>query len=142
MPHSPITDDIAKLTFDLGRCLKQKMLHNVDGCMHMPQMHALLYIQSHPGITMKELAEMLRVTSPSATSFVDRLVKIGHITRATDATNRRLVRLHITDAGAQSLEKTMSEHRKILFQILSVLSPADQVSLKSIMEKLITHCSR
>lgn len=142
MNQNPATDDIAKLMFDLGRCLKQKTLQSPEGCMHMPQMHALLYIQSHPGITMKELAEMLRVTSPSATSFVDRLVKVGHVTRATDATNRRLVRLHITDAGAKSLEKTMSEHRKILFHILSVLSPADQVSLQSIMEKLITHCSR
>lgn len=142
MIENPATDDIAKLVFDLGRCLKQKAFQGPDGCMHMPQMHALLYIQSHPGITMKELAEMLRVTSPSATSFVDRLVKAGHITRATDATNRRLVRLHITDAGAESLKKTMFEHRKILLQILSVLSPTDQLALRSIMQKLITHCSR
>jgi len=142
MNKIPSADDIAKLTFELGRCLKQKMLHTVDGCMHIPQMHALLYIQSHPGITMKELAEMLRVTSPSATSFVDRLVKIGHIKRATDVTNRRLVRLHITNAGAESLKKTMSEHRKILLHILSVLSPTDQESLRSIMQKLITHCLR
>jgi DNA-binding MarR family transcriptional regulator len=138
----PVTDDIAQLTFDLGRCLRQKMLQCSDSGMHIPQMHALLFIQSHPGITMKELATMMRVTSPSATSFVDRLVKLGHVRRASDATNRKLVRLHLTEDGAESLKHTMADRRKMLLHILSVLSPADQESLKSIMQKLITHCSR
>ena len=136
------SDEIAKLTFDLGRCLRQKMLRSTEGCMHIPQMHALLFLQSQPGITMKELAEMLRVTSPSATTFVDRLVKLGHIRRARDATNRRLVRLHLTPAGAVALKKTMLQRRKILLEIVSVLSLSDQITLKSIMQKLLIRCSK
>ena len=69
----PVLDDIATLTFDMGRCLRQKMLQCDIGGLHMPQVHTLLFVQNKPGLTMKELALMLRVTSPSATSFVDRL---------------------------------------------------------------------
>jgi DNA-binding MarR family transcriptional regulator len=142
MPSRLVTDDIAQLTFELGRCLKQKMLQCSDGCMHMPQMHALMFIEAKPGMTMKELASMMRVTSPSATSFVDRLVKLGFVSRATDATNRRLVRLRVTETGSSALKDMMSERSKVLSDMMSVLSSDDQAALKSIMEKLIRHCSR
>ena len=104
-------------------------------------MHALLFIQSKPGITMKELAGLLRVTSPSTTSFVDRLVKLGHVRRARDVTNRKLVRLYLTDEGETSLKVTMEKRRDMLLDILSVLSPSEQESLRTVMQKLIANCS-
>jgi DNA-binding MarR family transcriptional regulator len=136
------TDDIAKLTFELGRCLRQKMLQNDDGkSLNMPQLHTLLFIQQKPGITMTELAAILRISSPSTTVFVDRLVKLKYVGRTHDDKNRRLVRLHITEAGDKSLRVAMIQKRKVMASILNILSPEDQQALKRILKTILLHCS-
>lgn len=106
----------------------------------MGQIHALLIIQEREGLTMKELAMMMHVTSPSATSFVDRLVKLGYVERIHDPGNRRLVRLSITEKGALMLKNKIAERRKMFGELLRVLPESDQRILSEILRKLLSGC--
>lgn len=139
--HDHPIDTLVQSVYELGRTLRQRMVSCDMGDLHMGQIHALLFVQEREGITMKELAGLLRVTSPSATSFVDRLVKLGYVVRLQDPKNRRLVRLKISEAGTKMLREKMAERRKIFAEILSVLSDNDQKTLSAILRKVLDGCS-
>lgn len=134
-------DDIVQSVYQLGRTMRKRMLtHDASG-LHMGQMHALLFISEKPGITMKELAKALHVASPSATSFIDRLVKLRLVARLSDDSNRRLVRLKLTEAGSKMLKEKMSQRRRMFMELLSTLSASDRESLRVILGKILSHCS-
>ncbi len=138
---SDVTGQLIHSTFEIGRLLRTKMMVCAPDDMHMGQLHALVFIREKEGITMKELAKMLHVTSPSATSFVARLEKLKYIKRTHDEQNRKLVRVTLTPSGRKILESKMAEKRKIVEKFLSGLTVDDQRSLLSLLQKMVAHCS-
>ena len=103
----------------------------------MGQLHCLSCIQDQDGITMKELATLLQVTSPSVTAFADRLVKLGYVRRHHDAHNRKLVRLVITERGKKILKETMAQKKRICQRFLRVISSSDRLNLLTILRRML-----
>lgn len=104
--------------------------------MNPMQVHGMLAIAEHPGITMKELAEHLHVTSPSATSFADRLVKQQWVGRSTDATNRKLVRLTLLPKGRTALDRAVAEHSAVMRELFLLLTDEDQHQFERVLTNL------
>ena len=100
-------DQLLKLSFGIGRAMRRRFaLSHVGGAgVNFLQVHALMLLSEQPGMMMKEFARSLNVTPPSATSFVDRLVRLGWVLRARDRSNRKLVRLHVTGKGREALRQ-------------------------------------
>lgn len=132
-------DSLVQSVYELGRVFRQKMMCCESGEIHMGQIHALAHIQENPRMTMKELADALHITSPSATSFVDRLVKLELVERLQDNNNRRLVRLKLSFKGEKMLKQKIAERRKIFAEVLAGLSQKDQKILFNILQKIIEH---
>lgn len=131
-------DKIIRLTFDLSRIMRHVM-----GCLaeegtrvNFLQIHALALIGEHPGMTMKELAEFLHVASPSATSFVGRMEKLGWVARSHDSDNRKLVHLQLTSKGNAVLREKKTKRTAVIRDILRLLSAEEQQQLARILEKL------
>ncbi len=74
------------------------------------QASALATINRHGPITVGELAEAERVSSPMITKIAKGLEEQGLVTRTTDQADRRVTRLEITPEGSHRLER--SRHRK------------------------------
>ena len=125
-------------TFELSRTFRHRMMcmAREGTAMNFLQIHALALIAEHRGITMKELAHHLKITSPSATSFVNRLVKIRWVERFPDAENRKLVRLKITQTGMRLLRAKKQKRMAASGEIFSLLSPREQIQLAHLLEKL------
>lgn len=138
--HDPV-DGILQTVFELGRVMRKKMMKSGKDDLHFGQLHVLAFAAEKPGITMSEIAELMQVSSPTATSFVDRLAKIGLLVRKHDTKNRTLVRLKITSEGKTLLKRKMAEKRKSFALLLSVLSPKDQASFLVILRKILLSCS-
>ena len=132
-----LTDGILQVTFEIGRVLRRRLLSKPHSGIHMGQLHALAFIHEHRGITMKELADMLYITSPSATSFVDRLVQLHYVKRIADKKNRKLVRLGMTPLGQNMLKKNMALKKKIFAKLLTSLSSDQQHSLLALLTTLL-----
>ena len=137
-----LIDGIIQNSFELGRIMRRKMLSADPTDLHMGQIHALAFIQEEPGITMTSVADRLQVSSPTATSFVARLVRMGYVTRHYDEKNRKYVHLMITKAGEEILQKKMAEKRMIIADVLSVLSSHDQQVLLSLLKTIIASHTR
>lgn len=134
-PSAP--DAIIGHWMEISRLLRKKLSNQKKVSTINPmQVHALLIIKEHDGLTMKEFASYLHVTSPSATSFVNRLVKLKWVKRAADASNRKLVRLKLSEQGAKIVGTEMKQHTKIMHDLFSLLSLSDQKELARILLNL------
>ena len=137
MPPVDARDSIIGLWMELMRLWKQRMASQVlSKRIHPLHLFAVHIIQEHPGITMKEFADQLKITSPSATALVNRLVRQKWVMRKTDPLNRKLVRLHINAAGKKTLGSHMREHQKSMRRMLSFLSIQDQRAFARILLNL------
>lgn len=136
---SPLLTEIIDSMFQLSRAMRHAMECNMkDQSINMLQFHAMLFLREHKGLTMSELARQMHVTSPTATSFINRLVRQKWVSRHSDPKNRKLVRLHLTGSGMTSLQKKMTEHRKIISGVFGLLSSSEQRQLLVIHKKLLS----
>ena len=137
IPQS-VPDKIITQWMDITRLLRRKMSHGqkTDMGINPMHLHAMMMIREHTALTMTEFAKHLCVTTPSATSLVNRLVKAKLIKRFADKKNRKLVRLKLTDAGLATLTAKMKQHTKMMRDLFALLSPADQREFSRILKTL------
>lgn len=86
-----------------------------------PQQHQLLLaIKGFPGrdwATISELAEQLQRRHHSLVGIINRCEKIGLVARTTNPDDRRVINVHLTDAGEHLLELLTLAHRTELQRI-------------------------
>jgi DNA-binding MarR family transcriptional regulator len=78
----------------------------------MPQFRALVYIEAHRDCALRAVADHLGVTPATCSALIDRLVRRAWVSRATDAANRRQVRLNLTPRGAARLGAARAAARR------------------------------
>ncbi len=137
--RSDSIDILIGSTMDIARAMRHRVFSNTSDGLHPGQLHAMFIIGEHPGMTMKELAGMLHITSPSATSLVNRVVQMGLVQRKHDTKNRKLVRLRLSKKGAELLKRKHDERNKTLRELFTVLTQAEQAQLSTIHQKLVGH---
>lgn len=90
----------------------------------MPQMKVLWLLASEESshLRMSQLAQALRVTMPTSTGIVDRLVEHGLVHRTEDPRDRRLVVVSLTGQGRELMERLLSADRRRLAAVIGRLS--------------------
>ena len=69
----------------------------------LPQFDVLATLSHGEGITQQELAERMLVSKGNVVGIIDRTAAAGWVERRADPDDRRVNRLHLTDAGRQIL---------------------------------------
>ena len=87
----------------------------------MPQMSTLAVIREHEAMSLKEIAEATRVSAPSASAMVDRLVDIGVVTRVPSTTDRREVRIALSSDGKATVDAMEGQLLQAILDILEKL---------------------
>jgi len=97
--------------------------HRVDLSKISPlKVQVLGFIKVRKNPLMKEVADFLSITPPSATSLVNSMAKENLLVRHFDSHDRRVVRLSITPKGGKFLNrgfKEMTVHMKEIFNCLT-----------------------
>ena len=102
-----------------------------------PQANLLFTIAHKPeGTSVKELAEMAGVTPGAITQFVDSLVEKGLVTREGDTTDRRIVRLKMTELAKNKFEGFRQRHLAAFCHVFEVLSDDEITFLISLLDKI------
>lgn len=91
----------------------------------MQQFRVLGNVVRQPGISGNELGSVLGVSAPTASGLVERMVEKGLIARVDDADDRRIRRLHPTEAGLDLIRQMDSMFERALGVVLQVLSVDD-----------------
>lgn len=97
---------------------------------------ALVLVALRPGMSIKQLAERLRLSHPGAVRLVDRLVEEGWVGR-TPGSDRRSVRLNLTDAGQAEVDRLRKVRGERLAMLIGGLTLDERRVLEPIVEKLL-----
>lgn len=82
-----------------------------------------------------ELAESLRIRPATLSGLADRLERSGFAKRWTDPTDRRVVRIGLTDEGVALLDEASAASREYLTAIFERIEPAARDKLAEAFER-------
>ena len=94
----------------------------------------LTVISQHPGITQKEIGEILNIQPASVSELLMKLERKGFVLRKKDEKDRRNIKVQLTEDGRTHL----AEPEKKSADPFQVLSTEEQEQLRSLLEKLLT----
>ncbi|MDD2525829.1 MAG: MarR family transcriptional regulator, partial [Bacteroidales bacterium] len=100
------------------------------------QMHYLDIINemSNPNIT--ELATEMRLTKPTVTVAIDKLIQKGYVAKIQSDEDRRSSHLHLTKKGMQINQMHEHAHRQFVELMRETLEPKELEELTILLEKL------
>lgn len=131
-------DELVSLIFKFGRLMRQNSSNSDKYNFSFLQVKILGFIDSNKEPTMKDIADNFCITCPSATAVIDRLVELDNIRRVSDAGDRRIVRLALTNKGKAALERGVKELSMRIEKLLFNLSAKEKEELKRILNKIIS----
>lgn len=115
----------------LNRC-GHYYTHRIGG-RHRGQNSVLIFLAEHPDVTQKELSEEMGITPASLSEVLMKLERKGHIERFKDETDRRFIRVRLTEAGTATLSSFNEESEDPFV----ALSKEEQETLKDLLSKLL-----
>jgi DNA-binding MarR family transcriptional regulator len=119
MAELPLSEQ-ARYIFTTGRSIRDFVDRNIAnqlaqigdrsvcGELSVTQMHALMMIQKRGKVSISELAALMSVSAPSASTLVDRLVEKGALTREPSHSDRRRMDVRIAPAVEEDFSKVNS----------------------------------
>src|SRR5579859_3822789 len=109
----------------LGRRLRQQAVGDITAS----QLSALSTVARRGPLTLGELAEVERIAPPSTTRIAGQLEARGLVVRTVDATDRRVARLAITEAGQSLLNMTRTRRDAYLALRLQAMTADERETL-------------
>lgn len=110
------TLDSARFIFTTGRMIHDRVQRlTTSACMNLaedrfgdlsaPQMNMIMVIRVRDAVSVTELAALLGVSPPSASTMVERLVERGLLTRTPSAQDRRRVDIRVSPQAIELIER-------------------------------------
>jgi DNA-binding MarR family transcriptional regulator len=88
-------------------------------------------------LTLKEGAELVRVSLPAASRMVDELVHRGFVERREDAQDRRMKRIRLTDEGRAVIRRLNAARLSGLQKFTETLADTERRKLAAALSKLL-----
>lgn len=112
----------------------------------LPIYNVLKFVKREGPVSMSAIAQALYYSKQNLTHIVDQLVKEGHVERVPDPSDRRVLKIAITDRGRTFIDENKETLENRLVEDLSHLSEEDieQLSkafkvVKEVLPKILHH---
>ncbi|MFE0041863.1 MarR family winged helix-turn-helix transcriptional regulator [Streptomyces albireticuli] len=134
-PSGQLAEQLLRLTRRLHRAQKRYL----DPVGITPAQSRLLrtVAQYDEPPRMADLAQRLEVVPRAVTTLVDALEANGAVRRVPDPTNRRVIRIELTEAGRATLRELREARRAAVEDILAPLSAQQRDTLGSLLTELM-----
>jgi MarR family 2-MHQ and catechol resistance regulon transcriptional repressor len=125
-----------KLTRCTNSVLTRLAERNTIGDLTYSQFAVLeaLYHLGH--MTQGEVSSKILKSTSNLTTVIDNLERDGFVRRERDAKDRRVIHVHLTEAGQGKIEAVFPGHVAALVEEFSVLSASEQETLGKLCRKL------
>jgi MarR family transcriptional regulator for hemolysin len=127
--------DLLFLVYDVARMMRTRadQKARVSG-MTRAQWVILVWLERNPGLSQNELAGLVEVEPITVARLVDKLEARGAVERRADPADRRIRRLHLTDAAAPLLKQVHAYREESLELVGEGVSAS---ALKTTVETLL-----
>ncbi|MFE2182925.1 MarR family winged helix-turn-helix transcriptional regulator [Streptomyces sp. NPDC059455] len=138
MPTSETSGLLAEQLLRLTRRLHRAQKRYMEPLGITPAQSRLLRTVAHDDQPprMADLARRLEVVPRAVTTLVDALEAHGSVRRIPDPTNRRVVRVELTDTGRSTLRALREARRSAAEDILAPLSDQQREALGELLDTL------
>ncbi|WP_432136125.1 MULTISPECIES: MarR family winged helix-turn-helix transcriptional regulator [unclassified Streptomyces] len=136
-PDGVLAEQLLRFTRRVHRIQKRHLERSDLGIT--PAQSRLLRTLAHFGgpPRMADLAQRLEVVPRAVTTLVDGLEASGKVRRVPDPTNRRVIRIELTDAGRTTLRDLRGARRAAAREILAPLTGEQREALGELLDTLI-----
>lgn len=128
------SDVAARLQNLATRFLRQARVMRDGSSLTSAQYSALSTLNSHPELSLTELARLELVSHPTMSRIVSALIKQGHVERRGDAQDKRSTRLSLTPLGRETYFSVYSRRLAMIETMLSRLKPETVADLMQALE--------
>jgi MarR family 2-MHQ and catechol resistance regulon transcriptional repressor len=129
-------DTFIKLTRCTNSLLMRLAERNTIGDLTYSQFAVLEALYHLGSLTQGEAGSKILKSTSNITTVIDNLERAGLVRRERDTKDRRVIHIHITDAGSSKLEAVLPGHVAALVEEFSVLSAGEQQTLGALCKKL------
>lgn len=102
--------------------------------IQLAQFHTLRVLMKNESLTMSEIGNRLYISRPYMTRLADAMIADGQVERQMDPSDRRVIRLAITEKGKKYLHQSLSLFKKDLKKNLTGLNDDDVEKLCAALE--------
>jgi MarR family transcriptional regulator, 2-MHQ and catechol-resistance regulon repressor len=129
-------DTFIKLTRCTNSLLARLAERNSIGDLTYSQFAVLeaLYHLGH--LTQGEISNKVLKSGSNMTTVIDNLERDGLVRRERDADDRRVIHVHLTEAGRGKIEAVLPGHVAALVEEFKILSVSEQETLAELCRKL------
>lgn len=131
-------DTFIKLTRCTNSVLARLAERNTIGDLTYSQFAVLEALYHLGPMTQGEVSQKVLKSGSNMTTVIDNLERDGLVRRERDANDRRVIHVHLTEAGSGKLEAVLPGHVAALVEEFSVLSATEQETLGVLCKKLGT----
>ncbi|MGW0333448.1 MarR family winged helix-turn-helix transcriptional regulator [Streptomyces sp. NPDC003011] len=136
-PDGMLAEQLLRLTRRMHRIQKRHLEQRLLGVT--PAQSRLLRTLAHCDAPprMADLAERLEVVPRAVTTLVDGLEASGKVRRVPDPTNRRVIRIELTDDGHKAVRELRGARRSAAEEILAPLTDEQRELLGGLLDTLV-----
>jgi len=129
-------DTFIKLTRCTNSLLARLAERNTIGDLTYSQFAVLEALYHLGSLSQGEVGSKILKSTSNITTVIDNLERAGLVRRERDAEDRRVIHIHLTEAGSGKLEAVLPGHVAALVEEFSVLSASEQQTLGELCKKL------
>ena len=100
------------------------------------QIELVKLVRQEPGRTVAEAAEALALAPNTVSTLVGQLTEAGLLRREPDRDDRRVARLHVTEAARHRIEEWRDQRIELTASALGRLAPVDRDALAAAVPAL------
>jgi MarR family transcriptional regulator, 2-MHQ and catechol-resistance regulon repressor len=131
-------DTFIKLTRCTNSVLARLAERNTIGDLTYSQFAVLESLYHLGPMTQGEVSQKVLKSGSNMTTVIDNLERDGLVRRERDGNDRRVIHVHLTEAGSSKIEAVLPVHVAALVEEFSVLSAREQETLGELCKKLGT----
>lgn len=129
-------DTFIKLTRCTNSLLARLAGRNTIGDLTYSQFAVLEALYHLGPMTSGEVSAKVLKSGSNLTTVIDNLERADLVRRERDSLDRRVIRIHLTEAGSRRLESVLPGHVAALVDEFRVLSAGEQETLGELCKKL------
>ncbi len=129
-------DTFIKLTRCTNSLYSRLSERNSVGDLTYSQFAVLEALYHLGAMTQGEISVKVLKSGSNMTTVIDNLERDGLVRRERDEKDRRVIHVHLTEAGRGKIEAVLPGHVAALVEEFSVLSPQEQKQLGELCKKL------
>ena len=119
--------------------MKSLQKHSEEHGVTIPQARVIGEVFAHKAISIKHLAQNLKMTQSTVSDIVERLTTKGLLVKTPNAKDKRSVEITLPDEVTEEIYETVTEiSNKSFTDVLNLLNPEEQEIVEKGMQLLVS----